>query len=99
MTPKERAAELLLKELTSGSPEQWYYISMVHCPTNKFAGGFVVPGHGPTDAWMRFHALNLHEKDCETGTHGPIDEEPLTRIPLSMRLRKLSKEEAEKLGS
>jgi hypothetical protein len=99
MTPRERAAEMLLKELKGGSEDQWFYISVVYVPTNTFQHGLIIPGRGPTDAWGRMHHLNLCPPDCETQTCGPIPSDIMKQIPKERRLRKLTKEESLSLGN
>lgn len=96
MTPRERVAELLKEELRYGK-EEWYYISMV-VEGQGFHGAFLVPGTGPTDAWVRLHALYKLPQNCSTQTTGPIDLEVIEGVDPSLRLRLLTKEEAESLG-
>jgi hypothetical protein len=98
MTPRQRAAEMLLTELQDCEHKTWFYISVVHVLSNTFFGGYVVPGCGPTDAWGRCHMLNFIEKDCETQTTRPIPDEMMPKILHTMRMRKLNREEAENLG-
>jgi hypothetical protein len=94
MTPRERAAELLKEELRTGK-EEWYWISICHVKTG-FVGVVVIPGRGPTDAWMRTHGLNLIPRDCETQTMGPLEADKVDeKVPESMRFRLLTKPEME----
>lgn len=91
---KARVAELLLEELKSSGPEEWYYISVVHVPTGTFYGGYFLQAKGPTDAWVRMHALKWCPPDCKTETSGPFPEENVAlKVPQSDRYRRLSKEE------
>lgn len=94
MTPRERAAEMLRKELTDGKME-WYYISVA---AETFHCGYVLQGMGPTDAWNRLHGLNVIPPDHETKTGGPIPEDVMAKIPESMGYRKLTREESCNLG-
>ncbi len=95
MDIKERVARLLLDELRTGE-EQWYYISVA---AEVFYGAFVLQAKGPTDAWVRMHALGWCPKDHSTETHGPIPESAINHIPESMRYKKLTREEAENIGN
>jgi hypothetical protein len=89
---RERVATELLKELRAGV-EDWYYISLVHAPTNTFRHGCFLKATGPTHAWVLLHALNLADPDCETATMGPIRADKMTRVPEAMRWVKLSREQ------
>lgn len=94
---KQRVAELLLEELKAWK-ENWYYISIVHIPTNTFRGGILLKATGPTHAWIILHGLNVLERDCETATSGPVRADVMAKIQDNMRWRLLTREEAESLG-
>lgn len=96
---RQRMADLLREELATGQ-EGWYYISIVWTggPKPQFYGGVVVPGRGPTDAWRRMHGAIILPRDIETQTHGPIDNEAMSRIGPELRLKVLTKEQVDKLG-
>jgi len=95
VTPKERIAELLREELLTGK-EEWWWISCVRMGEG-FLGAVVVCGKGPTDAWKRAHGLGAIPRDVETSTMGPLEVAVVEeKIPESMRLRLLTKEELTK---
>lgn len=89
---RQRAAALLLEELKTGA-DQWFVISMVHVPTKKFVGAAFIPGKGPTDAWMRFHGLNLGQENCETATQGPLPADKVELMPKELLYRLLNEAE------
>lgn len=95
---RQNVARMLLEELKQGE-RRWYYISFGSF--NPAHGGVVVHAFGPTDAWRMMHTLDLYPRDADpgdTGTHGPIPEEVLPKIPEEQRWRLLSKTEATNLG-
>lgn len=96
---RQRVAASLLAELRSGEAAGWYYISMVHVPTNTFRGGYFLFAQGPTDAWCKMHHLNWCEQDCETNTLGPATADTMLKVPDNMRWRKLTEGEVIGLGS
>ncbi len=92
----ERVAELLLPELMSEEPRQWYYISVAN---DTFLGGYFIKAHGPTDAWTILHKLGWFPTgvDAETMTMGPVDEKEMKQVPVRQRWRKLSREDIKAL--
>jgi hypothetical protein len=96
---KEKVAGLLLKELRTNPPDEWYYISLVHRPSNTFVGGYLLLAKGWTDAWCKMHYLNWCPPDCESRTYGPLDRDKVDKLPDGFKWRKLTKDEAENLGT
>jgi hypothetical protein len=91
--PIDRIRRLLLEDVKTGSLS-WFYISVAD---TEFRGGYVIQARGPTEAWTLFHRLDWGYKGANTITC-PIPEEQMVNIPASMRWRKLTKDEANKLG-
>lgn len=82
---RARIAELLREEL-KGSTDPWWCITF----DPKGDTCILLPGAGPTDAWVRMHVLNVFTKG-RTETHGPIDSEVLKLIPENLRLVRVAR--------
>jgi hypothetical protein len=89
-TVREKVAEKLLAEVSSGAPLSWYYISVAG--DEEFFGGYLIQARGETEAWVLFHGLGWYP--TEVGASTMTTKVPdIGKVPVSMRWRRLTKED------
>lgn len=94
----EKMREMLLAELKIDAPPSWWWVSMVHEPTNTFIGAYIVKASGPTLAWMIMHFMKWIPPDTSTATKGPLEDERVAKLPPDFLWRKLTREDVEAIN-
>lgn len=91
---KDRVNSMLLAELKRHQGLQWYYISVA--TEAEFLGAYFIEARGQTEAWTWLHTLGWYPRgsNASTKTVGPVEPDKMRLVPVAMRWRRLSKNEA-----
>lgn len=93
---RKRVGAMVLEEVKSGTLD-WYYISIAG--DAGFYGAYLIQARGPNEAWNLLHLCFGVPEEHETLSNGPVPDAVMAKVPVELRWRLLTRDEAEKIGS